>query len=165
MDRYAFSASTRECLARAGWTPSYVAAELDAYVAALEAEGYEVHEAARAFLRSFGGLLIQFPHARMKGYLDSVSTRADVAAARTFTDTAEGWGVIVGAPVCLVGEVYGGYMGLAMDAAGRVFAGEGLLVVQLGDSGADAIEGLCISREPVIIQDPSKDIWTVREMD
>ena len=165
MDRYAFSARTRECLARAGWTPGYVAVELDAYVAALEAEGYEVHEAARAFLRSFGGLLIRFPHARVEGYMDSVSTRADVAASRTFTETAEGWGGVVGARVCLVGEVYGGYMGLAMDPAGRVFAGEGLLVLQLGDSGADAIEGLCTVREPVVIQDPTKDIWAIREMD
>lgn len=159
-----FSPVTRECLERAGWAPGYVYPGLAAYEAVLAGDGYPVHEAARAFLRAFGGLEIPFPHHQVPGAMDSVSTHADRAVARTFADTAQLWSEIVGAPLCLVGEVYRGYMGMAMDAAGRVFAGEGELVLQLGDSGEDAIEGQCTGRDPEIVQDPTKDIWTLREM-
>lgn len=159
MDINDFSGITRECLAQAGWAPGYVCPTLDEYVAALEADGYRVHEAARAFLRGFGGLEIRFPHRGQPGATDSVSTRAGHATRSVFSDTAELWAEIVGAQLCLIGDVYGRYMGLAMDPSGRVYAGEGELVIQLGDSGADALEGLCTGREVIRIQDPVLGIY------
>ena len=71
------------------------------------------------------------------------------------------WAGIVAAPLCLIGEVYRDDMDLAMDPAGRVYAGEGSLVLLLGDSGKDAIEGLCVSRETVTIPKPTPTDYLV----
>lgn len=138
-----FSPATRVVLAKAGWTDAYECPKLLAYCEALAQDGYEVSAAARELLRRFGGLQFEIPHPPRPGATDSFHTLADVAVAKTFSDTVERWSEIAGAPLCLVGQVWGGHMGLAMDAQGRVFAGDGELVVYLGASGEQAIEDLC----------------------
>ena len=148
-----FSALTLECLRNASWTPDRKI-DVSQYKVLLQSEGYPVHESVISFLEKYGALEVNHKHAkaedlRKKGLNDDDHFSTDVADAIASFD--KGWpdsySVRVGAPLCVIGQAFRGYMLLTMDGKGRVFAGYDDCLSRIADSGEDAIEALCTGRK------------------
>jgi hypothetical protein len=100
----------------------------------------------RGFLREFGGLSISFPHHKVPDLVDDCHFDACHAASGVFPDRVAKWAGQVDEPLCVIGEAFRNHMTLVMGQSGAVFAGMDDLLLKIGDSGTDAIEGLCTGR-------------------
>ena len=64
-----FSEQTNGYLRRAGWTPGSVV-DTTSFEELLTQAGFVAHDAALTFFREFGGLRIQYPHAKVADMTD-----------------------------------------------------------------------------------------------
>ena len=147
-----FSAITLECLRRASWTPDR-RIDVSSYRTLLLNEGYPVHESVLTFLEKYGALEVDHEHAKAKApdNDDHFSTNVAEAVASFDKGWPDSYSVRVGAPLCVIGQAFRGYMVLTMDAKGRVFAGFDDCLVWIADSGEEALEALCTGRGSVDI--------------
>jgi len=146
MTRGAFSEHTLRALELAGWSPERNV-PTEHFEHGLSTEGYEVSPPVRAFLRSFGGIRLEYPHFRQPESLDHAHFDAIIAAERIFKDHAVYWSEIAKQRLCVIGEAFDGGMTLLMGPDGTVFAGRDDLLLVVGIDGADAIEALCAGHE------------------
>jgi hypothetical protein len=121
--------------------------DTEEYEEVLRKHDYPVHPKVLEFLRSFGGLHVVHPHARVPEetddfHLDPIeSVRLSVPAwARAYSER-------VNAPLCVIGQARRGYALLTMDPGGAVYSGVDNILRKVGDSGTDAIEALCSGRD------------------
>ena len=147
-----FTPITLHYLHRSGWVPNRQVSVGPA-VTALEAEGYPVSEAAREFLKQFGGLTILFPHHQIVGQEDDLRVDPLRAIQGIWPERVAKYSERAGEELCLVGEVYRGHMALLMGASGRLYAGADELLLLLGASARDALDGLCRGAAPTELPD------------
>ena len=130
------------CLRAAGWSPERQI-NITLHVAMLENEGYEVSEMAASFLRSFGDLQLQVPNAYGPG-TDEVSFKVITTVKNRFKEHVDYYAQRIGAPsLCLIGEMYQGYLLTALSPDGRMVAGFDEELFLVGVSPEDALNKLC----------------------
>ena len=140
-----FEESTLHWLATQGWTDSRQV-ETEGYVEALNAAGYDVPDSVEDFLRSFGGLTLEFRHHRVPTETDTLRVEPDEVS-EFGSGRAEEYSRRVGAPLCPVGLVHSDHMVALMSPDGRVYAGFDYILAKLGDSPVEAIESHCFRGE------------------
>ena len=142
-----FSLLTLALLQRAGWSKDRHV-DTSEYEKCLKSEGYPVHAVVVDFLKSFGGLILVFPHPRVPQEDDEFYINPTMAAEGIYPErVSEDYSPRVGAPLCAIGQVYSRHMTVIMDPNGKVYAGYDELLILVGDSGTDAIEAICSGRD------------------
>ena len=141
-----FSEKTAKYLARAGWTPASVS-DTTSFEKLLRERGFTVHEAALRFLNHFGGLHIEYPHAKASDITDNMHFDISVVVSHIRPSDVESYGGLVGSTLCPIGEAARGYFILMMDESGAVYGAYGDFFVKVGVSGPAAIEALCSGKE------------------
>jgi len=145
-----FSKQTVECLNRAGWHPDARRNPID-FEQSLKTAGFIVHEAALSFLRTYGGLHILYPHAKVKNMQDEMHFDPSIVVNHVQPADIQFYGDVVGQRLCPIGEASRGYLVLMMDEHSRVYGSYDDFFVKVGCSGDDAIEALCSGRRMEVI--------------
>lgn len=144
---------TTHALEAAGWFAGRQV-DIDSYLKALGEGGYAVTEPVIQFLREFGGLRLSFPHYRVPGQIDNCHFDPALAVSRIWSNRVQEWAGLVDEGLCVIGEAFRDNMTLVMGgSSGSVFAGRDELVLSVGDTGAVAIEALCLGHQLVPIRD------------
>lgn len=151
-----FSKQTAECLNRSGWHPNRVS-DATTFVESLNAAGFVVHEAAADFMKEYGGLYIQYPHAKVAGMKDEMHFDPAIVITHITPAAVNAYAKVLGTKLCPIGEAARGYLTLMMDERGQVYASYDDFFALVGRSGADAIEALCSGRDLEII--PMGEDW------
>jgi SUKH-3 immunity protein of toxin-antitoxin system len=151
-----FSQQTAECLNRSGWR-SDRAVDTTTYVESLNAAGFVVHEAAADFLKEYGGLRIQYPHAKVADIEDEMHFDPLTVIRHITPSHVNTYSRVLSRQLCPIGEAARGYLTLMMDERGEVYASYDDFFAWVGSSGAEAIEALCSGRDLKII--PMGDDW------
>ena len=136
---YHFAPAVVTRLHQQGWNEDRQI-DISSYLAALESEGLEVSDAARAFLRSFGGLTFTFPHKRVPNETDTLRIDPVDAASEACMGWFAAYSEQVGASLCPLGFVHSGYMTLLIDPCGRLYAGFDDTFFLVGESPEEAME-------------------------
>jgi hypothetical protein len=145
---YAFSKQTLDSLRHAGWYEGRECEQFDEYKRILNQEEFELSDTIEQFLKSFGGLLVKHPHAKVHDVIDYF--HCDVVKAINGSDpnwVSADYSERVGEPLCIIGEAFRRNMVLSMSPTGKVYAGVDDFLICVGASGEDAIEALCTGRE------------------
>ena len=140
------SRTSRDCLARAGWTRDR-RIDIAPYVRQLEVDGYTVFEVVRGFLANFGGLRLKYPDFRVPEREDSCHFDAAEASQRISPYTVARYAEAIGKPVCPIGDAFHDHMVLMMTERGVVYAAFEGTLVRIADSGIEAINELCEGRD------------------
>jgi hypothetical protein len=151
-----FSQQTARYLNRAGWTPDYVV-DISNFEKLLRDSGFHLNNAALRFLEEFGGLHIQYPHAKVADIADNMHFDIPVVIRHITPSNVEAYGRIVGSTLCPIGEAARGYFILMMAECGGVYGAYGDFFVKVGASGVEAIETLCSGKE--LMEIPVPDDW------
>lgn len=96
--------------------------DLNSMVKTLEDAGFRVHEAARNFLKKYGGLKIAFVSLKYDGEHDEVHFIAERTAAICDLDDIIDFGNAIGVALCPVGEINRRHSIVAIADDGRVFS-------------------------------------------
>ena len=145
-----FSKRTVEYLHRSGWPPDSVI-DTTPFKESLSTAGFFVHDAALNFLREFGGLRIQYPHAKVADMEDEMHFDPSIVIRHAVPSDVEAYGRVIGRKLCPIGEACRAYMILMMTEEGEVYGGYDDFFVKVGNSGSEAIEALCSGSQPEII--------------
>lgn len=137
-----FTMRTSEYLNKSGWTPNRVL-DTSSFEKSLTAAGFSVHSAALSFLKEFGGLRIQYPHAKVPDIRDEMHFDPAIVAKHITSSAVNDYSNVVGGKLCPIGEAARGYLVLLMDEKGAVYASYDDFFAKVGASGAEAIETLC----------------------
>jgi hypothetical protein len=129
-------------------------------VESLNAAGFVVHEAAADFLREYGGLRIQYPHAKVADIEDEMHFDPLTVVRHINPSHVNTYSGVLGRNLCPIGEAARAYLTLMMDETGEVYASYDDFFARVGSSGADAIQALCSGRDLEII--PMGDNWQDR---
>jgi hypothetical protein len=141
-----YSEQTLQCLRRAGWTPGSIV-DITTFEALLTEAGFCAHDAALTFLREFGGLRIQYPHAKLAGMTDDMHFDPSIIVKHVVSDDVDAYGKVIGRKLCPIGEAARGYLVLMMDEQGAVYGAYDDFFAEVADSGPAAIESLCSGKE------------------
>ncbi|MEH2012928.1 SUKH-3 domain-containing protein [Nostoc sp.] len=141
-----FSAETRALLKQSGWSEDRCV-DTSEYEKSLQSEGYSLYEVVLDFLKRFGGLLVVYPHHRVKDEKDQFYINPTVAVVDIDSGWVEKYSERIGVPLCLIGQAFSYHMTLMMDSNGGVYAGYDDTLIRIGNSGSDAIEALCSGRD------------------
>jgi len=145
---YGFSKNTLDYLQCAGWYEGREYEQLDEYKRILKQEEFELSETIEQFLKSFGGLLVKHPHAKVPDVTDYV--HFDVIKAINGSDpnwVSADYSVRTGEDLCIIGEAFRRNTILSMSPTGKVYSGADDFLTYVGASGEEAIEALCTGRE------------------
>jgi hypothetical protein len=135
-----------KCLEKAGWRLNRHV-DTTRFEAALRERGLSVSAPAIEFLSEFGGLALRYPHFRAQGREDGCNFLADVAAAGAQEWRIQEYEMALGSRLTVIGRAFSDHMTVVMDEGGRVYAGFEDVLVNVGKSGADALNALCEGRE------------------
>lgn len=141
-----FSEQTNEYLRRAGWTPGLVV-DTTLFEELLSQAGFVAHDAALTFFREFGGLRIQYPHAKVVEMTDEMHFDPSIVVKHVVPADVAAYGKVIGKKLCPIGEAARGYLMLMMDEKGEVYGAYDDFFVEVGESGGAAIEALCSGTE------------------
>ena len=141
-----FSEQTIQYLRRAGWTPGSVV-DTNSFEELLTRAGFVAHDAALTFLREFGGLTIQHPHAKVADMTDDMHFDLSIVVKHVVPADVDAYGKVIGRKLCPIGEAARGYLMLMMDEQGAVYGGYDDFFVEVAESGHAAIEALCSGKE------------------
>lgn len=139
-----FSVRTRNVLLRAGWKDSR-RIDIQPYERALQEKGFPVFPILAKFLEKFGGLSFNNPSSRPPA-IEDWHFRVSDAVRHAFPNNIKAYGRIVGLTLSVIGEASRDHLMLMMDERGRVFGGYDDIFLDIGNSGEEAIEGLCAGR-------------------
>jgi hypothetical protein len=145
---YGFSKKTLDYLQCAGWYEGRECEQLDEYKRILKQEEFELSDTLEQFLKSFGGLLVKHPHAKVPDVTDYV--HFDVIKAINGSDpnwVSADYSVRTGEDLCIIGEGFRRNTILSMSPTGKVYSGADDFLTYVGASGEEAIEALCTGRE------------------
>lgn len=144
------SKKTLGLLEKAGW---YQGRNIDIseYERSLTDDGYIMTETAREFLRSFGGLTVIHPHAKVANYDDRFHLNPLIAIPEVCRERIETYFERVGEKLIVIGHAYREGMILTISESGRIFASRDELLVKLGDNYKEAFETLCEGRKTINI--------------
>jgi hypothetical protein len=149
MIQYEFCQSTLKCLRESGWFVGR-AVDVAPFASGLIKKGYDIFPAATEFLRSFGGLRVVHPHAKVWAMNDFfVLNPADAAYLDDHRDEVEKW---AGEILCPIGVAHRKYMDLLMAVSGTVYVYMDGLLLRVASSGPAAIEAICTGAEYENIQ-------------
>ena len=151
-----FSETTNECLRRAGWTPG-LAVDTTSFKELLTQAGFVAHDPALSFLREFGGLRIEYPHARVADMTDEMHFEISIVVKHVVPNDVDAYSRVIGRMLCPIGEASRGYLVLMMDEQGAVYGAYDDFFAEVGKSGHAAIERLCSGKELKSI--PVGDEW------
>ena len=141
-----FTRRTTEYLQHAGWDPNRTV-DTTSFETSLNATGLLVHTAALNFLREFGGLRIQYPHAKVPDMQDEMHFDPSIVAKHIQPTAVKAYSKIVDGRLCPIGEAARGYLVLLMDEKGVVYASYDDFFARVGPSGPEAIETLCSGKD------------------
>ena len=137
-------------LAQAGWSEDYSIVTHE-YERAITAAGLPLHHAVLEFVRTFGGLKVEFPVLVPDGsewdairggknwfLIDPIKAIAGLSPEwfSYYSDRA-------GRPLCPVGEAHSGHATLLMAEDGTVYGGFDEEFWEEGKSGVAALENIC----------------------
>lgn len=107
----------------------------------LLADGYEVPPVVRAFVQSFGGLLVRFerPDTHEIGELD---LNPEFATQSVYRERVQEYERRVGRNLVPVGVAYSKHMVLMLDDRGRLWGAYDDLLLLLGDSPGSAFQNI-----------------------
>ncbi len=142
-----FGERTKRCLGRAGWTPEYRNDPTDDSLI-LANRGLRTFPAWTDFVVKFGGLFLEFPHAKDPTSIDNAHLEPIVGAKGVTPQKLSLWEAVIGEPLMPVGECHRGYMILLISESGAIFEVMDRLVLRLGVSADEAIDSLCEGRDP-----------------
>ncbi len=145
---YGFSKKTLDYLHQAGWYEYRKCEQFDEYKRILNQEEFELSETIEQFLKRFGGLIVKYPHAKVRDACDDF--HFDVLKAIHGGDTnwvSGDYSARTGEELCVIGEAFRRDMVLSMSPTGKVYSGADDFLTYVGASGEEAIEALCTGRE------------------
>jgi len=145
VDSVLLSALATERLRKSGWFPGRDVAA-DEACATLKSEGYDVPAVVVAFLREFDGLSCAYAYHTYLRQDELFQIDAKAAALDVWPSYVRRWAAAVGESLIPIGEVFS-QATVVMSESGKVFAGFESTLVQLGESGYDAINALCECRK------------------
>ena len=156
-----FSEKTAKHLKQAGWTPGAVV-HTTTFEELLSGAGFVVNEAALSFLGEYGGLRIEYPHAKVSDLKDEMHFDPAIVVTHIRPSDVKAYGRIIGRELCPIGEAARGYLVLMMDQSAAVYAVYDESFFKVGNSGSEAIEALCSGKElePIPVPD---DWWSSNE--
>ena len=117
------------------------------YETLLRVAGFTVLDAAVDFLKEFGSLYIEYPHAKVVGVEDNMHFDLSIVVKEIQPITIDAYSKVIGKQLCPIGEAARGYLILMMDEAGQVYASYDDFFTKLGNSGLAAIDALCTGKE------------------
>ena len=137
-----FPNEVRHLLLEAGWYAGRTI-NTDAYAQQLTDAGYNWSEAVEEFMREFGGLHLQF--LRHDGSMASLQLEPLVALQYQQPAQETFYRANLRIPtICLIGQAYMEHLILLMDQAGRVYGSFDEMLYLVGNTGADAIQAICL---------------------
>ena len=125
-------------LMKAGWKKGRKI-DISEYAAALEKEGYTVHEKAREFMEEFAGLVGEQPAFRVPNVIQKIHFDPILASERMFFGNMSFYEARVGEPLVVIGEAFNEHYTLMMAESGKVY---GAYDTYMAIEGKDYIEGL-----------------------
>jgi hypothetical protein len=140
-----YSPRALEVLKQAGWSAGR-AFDASGYQRLLRSHRYPVFPAVAKFLGEFGALYFAHP-APGPSDVEDWHFNAARAIRHTTPDNVRVYGERAGTELCVIGEADREHLLLMMDEQGRVYAGYDQVFLHVGDSGEDALEGLCQGRK------------------
>ena len=140
-----FSEGTLSMLYRAGWSEERKV-DTTAYEQRLKDEGYEIFPIALAFLGCFGDLEIKYPNNLVPSIISGFSLNLLETLERTSLASIQTYSRMLKTPVTVIGMESDNGL-LLMNPDGKVFDVFDTWMMEVGESGEDAIEALCSGRE------------------
>jgi transcriptional regulator with XRE-family HTH domain len=99
--------STSDYLRRANWYEGRECEQFDEYKRILNQEGFRLSNTIEQFLKSFGGLRVEHPHAKVRGAMDYFHFDVEKAVQGTDPDwVKEDYSERTGEPLCIIGEAF-----------------------------------------------------------
>jgi len=147
-EKMQFSDHTLRILHQGEWNSQRHIAT-DDYRKLLLNAGYRPHTAALELLEQFGGLQFTFPSAKLTGYMVEFDFNLEQTLAVCDIDDIIDYGKCIGTVLCPVGEANNGHAILAVGDDAHVFAYFNPFISLLGHSFVEAIETLCLQKDPI----------------
>ncbi len=138
--------STKKLLRESGWYEGRIF-EIEGYKKKLKKLGCSLNEAAKEFLRSFGGLYVSHPNPRHPSSWSKFHFNAYKAAQEFSCELVKFYEHEFGIQLSVIGTDSNNYILLMMDENGKVYASMDNVLYSVGESGMEAIENICTGKK------------------
>ncbi len=145
------SSKTKKLLKKSGWYEGMVF-ETGGYEKKLLKLGLPLHEAAKNFLRSFGGLYISYPNPVDPSLWNRFHFNAYKAAKGMHPKRLKSHEHQLGIQLSIIGTEAEDYILLMMDENGKVYADMDHVLYLVGESGIEAIENICQGKKMIKVE-------------